>query len=182
MAMSLGGVFILLGLATLLWGKREEKDYYDSINHSFHHVARHYRMPTRIPAYLFSDILNEDDARVLMEWVEDVFQTGEPKFAYDGWVDTPGGRRWFDTTLTPVSDAEGGVAYVLGITKDITARKEAEAALRESEEHYRLLFENVNDIVCFLDAEMRLLSVSHSVESVLGYRPEDSVNDFVEIT
>ena len=30
--MGMGGVFILLGLATLLWGKGEEKSYYDSIS------------------------------------------------------------------------------------------------------------------------------------------------------
>ncbi len=31
MVMALGGVFILLGLATLLWGRHEEKSYYDAI-------------------------------------------------------------------------------------------------------------------------------------------------------
>ena len=30
--MSLGGLFILLGLATVIWGKREEKSYYDSLS------------------------------------------------------------------------------------------------------------------------------------------------------
>ena len=30
--MGIGGVFILLGLAAIIWGKREEKSYYDSLS------------------------------------------------------------------------------------------------------------------------------------------------------
>ena len=30
--MGMGGLFILLGLATIIWGKREEKSYYDSLS------------------------------------------------------------------------------------------------------------------------------------------------------
>ena len=42
--MSLGGVFILLGVSALLWGKREEKDYYQSI--SSHIDVREYMQHT----------------------------------------------------------------------------------------------------------------------------------------
>jgi len=36
----MGGLFILLGLATIFWGRREEKDYYNAI--STHHDAREF--------------------------------------------------------------------------------------------------------------------------------------------
>ena len=42
------------------WGMAT-KEYYDSINQSFHRIAKQYRMPTRIPSHLFNDILDEDD-------------------------------------------------------------------------------------------------------------------------
>ncbi len=47
------------------WGMAT-KDYYDSINHSFHQMAKHYRMPSRIPAHLYNDILNEDDRVIVI--------------------------------------------------------------------------------------------------------------------
>jgi two-component system cell cycle sensor histidine kinase/response regulator CckA len=50
--------------------------------------------------------------------------------------------RWL-TTKVPLVDAHGEVTGVLGITRDITVRHEAEAELKISEERYRSLFENM---------------------------------------
>jgi len=47
------------------WGAAT-KDYYDSINYSFHHIAKQYQMPTRIPAHLFNNILNADDLVIVI--------------------------------------------------------------------------------------------------------------------
>ncbi|NQU20064.1 MAG: PAS domain S-box protein, partial [Candidatus Nealsonbacteria bacterium] len=57
--------------------------------------------------------------------------------------------------------------------ENIANRKRAEQAFRESEEKYRLHFEHVSDVIYSIDSEFRILSVSPSVEKVLGYRPEE---------
>src|SRR3989339_46277 len=62
-----------------------------------------------------------------------------------------------------------GIGASIGIA---IARRRSVEALRESEEKYRLHFENVTDMIFSIDSEMKLLSISPSVEKVLGYRPE----------
>jgi|GEM_PF-1414769 len=59
--------------------------------------------------------------------------------------------------------------------QEIAERVRVEKALRESEEKYRLHFENVTDVIYSIDPDFRILSVSPSVERVLGYTPEELI-------
>jgi PAS domain S-box-containing protein/putative nucleotidyltransferase with HDIG domain len=65
-----------------------------------------------------------------------------------------------------------GVGAGIGIA---VARRRSVEALRESEEKYRLHFENVTDVIFSIDRELRLLDITPSVEKVLGYRPEELI-------
>ncbi len=68
-----------------------------------------------------------------------------------------------------------GQRVVLGIARDMTERKQIEEDLRASEEKYRSHFENVSDVIYSIDPELKVRTVSPSVEKILGYRPDEVI-------
>ncbi len=72
-------------------------------------------------------------------------------------------------------DEENHVSGYQGIIRDITQQKEAEEALRESEQKYRELIENLNEVVYSMDEKGTVTYLSPGVISFLGYRPEEII-------
>ncbi|MEW6211599.1 MAG: PAS domain S-box protein, partial [Acidobacteriota bacterium] len=69
----------------------------------------------------------------------------------------------------------GGQTCVMSTCIDITEQKRAQEALRRSEEYFRSLIENSQDIIRILDKHGTVIYTSPSVERVLGYKPEEQM-------
>jgi PAS domain S-box-containing protein len=81
---------------------------------------------------------------------------------------------WVESTSRLVRDAETGEPQeIITVTRDITERREAERAIRESEARYRLLAENVTDVITINTLDGSAPYISPSVQSLMGYAPED---------
>ena len=91
-----------------------------------------------------------------------------------------GGYAWVHCRGRIFCDPEGRIEYISGVTFDITKHKEAEAALRESEKRYRLLAENVSDVIWTADLNLRLTYISPSVKLLRGFTPEEVLSQGLE--
>ena len=81
-----------------------------------------------------------------------------------------GAMLWLEESGRATFDGDGKMVRLVGMTADITDRKRAESALKESEDRYRDLVENSQDLMCTHDLKGRLLSVNPAVARALGYK------------
>jgi PAS domain S-box-containing protein len=73
---------------------------------------------------------------------------------------------WGAVNAFAVRDADGNVSHYQGFTTDITARKKAEAELKRSEQQYRELIDNINDVVFKVDLDGTITYLSPSAQNI----------------
>ncbi|HPM41032.1 MAG TPA: PAS domain S-box protein, partial [bacterium] len=94
----------------------------------------------------------------------------------------PGGERWLDTWLVPLSGRDGSADRVLGISRDLTKRKRAEEALEENARRIRALEGNIPramiyQIVRAPDGVRRFTYVGEGAQTLYGCSPEEALAD-----
>lgn len=128
------------------------------------------------PAYdvMLEQCLPPDDASLLHEAFTRAIQSLSVYELEHRIVRPDGSIRWVYDRAHPYLDQHGNLLRYIGITLDITERKQAEEALRQSEASYRLISENTADVIWVLDPRTgRFTYVSPSVEKLRGYTPAE---------
>ncbi len=84
--------------------------------------------------------------------------------------------RWIAIQGRVRCNMEGEPVRLMGTVSDISERKLMERALRESERHFRLLADNVSDVIWTMDATGRFTYISPSIQLLLGYSVEEALS------
>jgi PAS domain S-box-containing protein len=112
-----------------------------------------------------------------LEAYRKAFEEGEiGRYQADLYYRTPKGRmKWLSDCSVPIRDEKTGeVTGALGILQDITERKKAEEALRESEEKFRTIFNNVTDGILVVDPKSKRFHAGNKmICEMLGYSLEE---------
>lgn len=111
-----------------------------------------------------------------------VVETGS-RLSFEHRMDVPGASGWFEVIKAPLLDGDGEVQAVVGISHDITGRKQTEEALRETESRFLQLAENIPEVFWMRNtSERHALYVSPAFESIWGESPsvvEESVDGWL---
>lgn len=117
-------------------------------------------------------LVDEKQQKDFLKLVKDAFKGKSGAIEFE-MVTTKGNRRWCEISVVPFLNTGKKVISALGVTRDITERKQAETAVRISEEKYRTLVEQAADSIALYNAEGILLDTNTSASRLLGYSREE---------
>jgi PAS domain S-box-containing protein len=145
------------------------KHRFVSVNETFLKVTGYER--ERVEFELIEVVFPEEDLNFALPKYDEVVKKCLP-VVYEQPARVAGGSRHAEITLTPIF-TKGSVTHILGAAKDITARKEAEEALKASEERLKkaLAIETVG--VIFFDSEGRYAGANEAFAEMSGYSLAD---------
>ncbi len=134
----------------------------------------------QVPLEMLKKYLFEEDYITTQRHLRNLVSTGE-KIILEHRIHNPiTGSHTVISKAVRVTDHIGNPVKVVGVSYDITHRRQMEAKLRQSEERYRLLIETSNDLVWITDVNGCFVFYNQHVEEVTGYAFEQYIGKSYE--
>jgi two-component system, cell cycle sensor histidine kinase and response regulator CckA len=132
--------------------------------------------PSSLIGTSFVPLVHPDDVGACFEYLhrivdsKQVLQSPEYRVRH-----ADGTWHWHRATSTPVIGPNGEYVSMVGLSRDITELKQADAALRVSEAKFREIFETIEDLYYETDSEGIITLLSPSVHRLTGWNEEDLI-------
>ena len=118
-----------------------------------------------------------ETAKKMYRIFSEIYTTGKSRTIIDyEIIIRDGSTRIFELSTSLMRDSAGNPAGFRGVARDVTEKKQAEKAIRESEEKYRLITDNVSDIIWTMDTKYSFTYISPSIITQLGYTVDEIVD------
>ncbi|NHJ24744.1 MAG: PAS domain S-box protein [Candidatus Lokiarchaeota archaeon] len=127
----------------------------------------------------FKDIHREDVGKVIKFFKKVIIQKNVPEEILEFRIlDNKGNYIWLSSTPKNYYNDKGESIGFITTLREITDKIMAEKKLQESEERYRLITENSNDLIRVLDEDFRVEYLNrHTHSQILGYTEEDLIGE-----
>ncbi len=116
--------------------------------------------------------IHPDDAHRVLTTITNIIENPHLTLEYR-FLHSDGTYRWMHDEFRLLRDDNGIPLEILGSWMDFTERKEIEESLRQSEERFRIIAENMLDLVSIMDKEGNYIYVSPSHTFITGFEPEE---------
>lgn len=125
----------------------------------------------------FQSITHPDDLDTDLNFVRQVLNGEIPNYQMEKrYFCKNNSLIWIQLNVSLVRKNDGSPKYLIAQIQNITQKKHTEQDLKESEKKYRLIADNMGNMVTVTDLNLNLTYVSPSVESILGYTPDEYLN------
>jgi PAS domain S-box-containing protein len=119
----------------------------------------------------FASVVHPDDMDIVMKYLRLGAEHGRSYELEHRLQFGDGSSKWVYTTVEPSVNSAGKVLKLYGTTQDISERRQAEEALRESEAKYRQLHESMRDAFVKVDMGGNIVEYNRATQEMLGYTP-----------
>ena len=150
------------------------------VNEAYCRIVGYSAEELQRPGFKFQDITHPEDVGHNIEEMQRLIAGEIPAFFLEKrYIRKDGESVWVRVSSSLRRDAQGRPAHTVGIVEDITARKAAEAALRQSEERARRQLAELEFIyahapigLAVLDRDLRFVRINRTLAEINGFTPE----------